>query len=63
MITKLARMLAARTLVVWLEMTTAPETITSDSAVVSKMTRPRSSSDGAQPRLSLKAVRYTPKPR
>ncbi len=44
--TKLAKRLAARTLVVWLEMITAPDTITIASAKVSRKTCATCSTDG-----------------
>jgi hypothetical protein len=49
MMMKLASRLAARTLVVWLETTTAPETITTPSTVVSSRMSARRINGGTQP--------------
>ncbi len=57
MMIKLANKLAARTLVVWLESTTAPETMTNASPVVSAITSANKVKDGAQPLKKYSPVR------
>ena len=49
MMIKLANRLAARTLVVWLETTTAPEIITNPFTVVSRTISSNRSGGGVQP--------------
>ncbi len=58
-----ASKLAARTDVVWEEMTTAPVTITTAWAVVSSTTWIRSDGAGCQPTWRIRPIRYTPMPR
>ena len=60
---KLANRLAARTLVVWLESTTAPETMTNASAVVSATTSANRVGGGVQPLKKYSPTRYTAMPR
>ncbi len=55
--------LAARTLVVWVEMTTAPLTMTVACTVVRATIWMNSSSGGTQRRLMYRPMRYTAMPR
>ena len=57
MITKLARMLAALTLVVWLETTTAPDTITTPFTVVSTTINTNRIGGGVQPSIKYRPVK------